>query len=102
MLCVVRHGDRTPKQKIKVRVTMAQAPIIDLLMKYGSSKKRKEAKLKSPQQLQELMQHIEICISGDISGTEVSPPAAELPNGAPQPPADLEPWSPPPLWRRQP
>lgn len=55
VLCVVRHGDRTPKQKIKVRVTMAQAPIIDLLMKYGSSKKRKEAKLKSPQQLQELL-----------------------------------------------
>lgn len=55
VLCVVRHGDRTPKQKLKIKLTRSQGSLIDLLKKYGSGKKRKEAKLKSPQQLQELL-----------------------------------------------
>ncbi|GAB4823839.1 hypothetical protein N2152v2_010885 [Parachlorella kessleri] len=52
VLAVVRHGDRTPKQKMKMKVT--QAPLLDLMHKYLDSK-GKQAKLKSPNELQELL-----------------------------------------------
>lgn len=43
MLAVIRHGDRTPKQKMKMKVT--QEPLLALLHKYLDSK-GKQAKLK--------------------------------------------------------
>lgn len=52
VLAVIRHGDRTPKQKMKMVVT--QKPMLDLLAKYIDSK-GKQAKLKSPKELQELL-----------------------------------------------
>lgn len=52
VLAVVRHGDRTPKQKMKLVIT--QQPLLDLLDKYIDSK-GKQAKLKSPKELQELL-----------------------------------------------
>ena len=52
VLAVVRHGDRTPKQKMKLVIT--QKPLLDLLEKYIDSK-GKQAKLKSPKALQELL-----------------------------------------------
>ena len=52
VLAVIRHGDRTPKQKMKMVVT--QRPILNLLQKYIDSK-GKQAKLKSPKELQELL-----------------------------------------------
>eukprot|EP00879_Flechtneria_rotunda_P022005 GHRR01023207.1.p2 GENE.GHRR01023207.1~~GHRR01023207.1.p2 ORF type:complete len:405 (+),score=176.18 GHRR01023207.1:1563-2777(+) len=52
VLAVIRHGDRTPKQKMKVTVT--QGPLLELFNKYKDSK-GKQAKLKSPGQLQELL-----------------------------------------------
>ncbi|KAG2442512.1 hypothetical protein HXX76_002598 [Chlamydomonas incerta] len=52
VLAVVRHGDRTPKQKLKVVVT--QEPLLALFHKYKDAK-GKQAKLKSPLQLQELL-----------------------------------------------
>lgn len=52
VLAVVRHGDRTPKQKMKMKVT--QEPMLELLHKYLDSK-GKQAKLKSPNELQELL-----------------------------------------------
>jgi hypothetical protein len=52
VLAVIRHGDRTPKQKMKMKVT--QAPLLALLHKYIDSK-GKQAKLKSPNELQELL-----------------------------------------------
>uniref|UniRef100_A0A383W065 Inositol hexakisphosphate and diphosphoinositol-pentakisphosphate kinase n=1 Tax=Tetradesmus obliquus TaxID=3088 RepID=A0A383W065_TETOB len=52
VLAVIRHGDRTPKQKMKVTVT--QAPLLALFAKHKDSK-GKQAKLKSPGQLQELL-----------------------------------------------
>ncbi|KAK9821974.1 hypothetical protein WJX81_008214 [Elliptochloris bilobata] len=52
VLAVVRHGDRTPKQKMKMKVT--QEPILELLRKHVDSK-GKQAKLKSPAELQELL-----------------------------------------------
>lgn len=52
VLAVIRHGDRTPKQKMKMLVT--QKPFLDLFHKYIDSK-GKQAKLKSPNELQELL-----------------------------------------------
>ncbi|GFR40431.1 hypothetical protein Agub_g1005 [Astrephomene gubernaculifera] len=52
VLAVIRHGDRTPKQKLKVVVT--QEPLLTLFHKYKDAK-GKQAKLKSPLQLQELL-----------------------------------------------
>ncbi|KIY96139.1 inositolhexakisphosphate/diphosphoinositol-pentakisphosphatekinase, partial [Monoraphidium neglectum] len=52
VLAVVRHGDRTPKQKMKMPVT--QPAMLELFNKHKDSK-GKQAKLKSPLQLQELL-----------------------------------------------
>eukprot|EP00803_Ostreobium_quekettii_P004618 evm.model.scf_439.9 EVM.evm.TU.scf_439.9 scf_439:61654-74618(+) len=52
VLAIVRHGDRTPKQKMKMKVS--QAPFLELYERH-KDKKGKEAKLKSPKQLQELL-----------------------------------------------
>ncbi|KAK9917336.1 hypothetical protein WJX75_003277 [Coccomyxa subellipsoidea] len=52
VLAIVRHGDRTPKQKMKMKIT--QEPLLELLRKHMDSK-GKQAKLKSPQELQELL-----------------------------------------------
>uniref|UniRef100_A0A7S4GK18 Inositol hexakisphosphate and diphosphoinositol-pentakisphosphate kinase n=1 Tax=Eutreptiella gymnastica TaxID=73025 RepID=A0A7S4GK18_9EUGL len=52
VLAIVRHGDRTPKQKMKMKVT--QPALIALMEKHLDSK-GKQAKLKSPAQLQELL-----------------------------------------------
>ena len=49
MLAVVRHGDRTPKQKMKMKVT--QEPLLRLLATHLDAK-GKQAKLKSPSELQ--------------------------------------------------
>ncbi len=43
VLAVMRHGDRTPKQKMKMKVT--QEPLLALLHRYIDSK-GKQAKLK--------------------------------------------------------
>ena len=53
VLAVVRHGDRTPKQKMKMKVK--HAPLLDLLSRCTSGRPRKQAKLKTPQRLQELL-----------------------------------------------
>ncbi|KDD77059.1 hypothetical protein H632_c30p4, partial [Helicosporidium sp. ATCC 50920] len=52
VLAVVRHGDRTPKQKLKMRVT--QPALLALCVKYMDAK-GKQAKLKSPSELQDLL-----------------------------------------------
>ena len=52
VLAVVRHGDRTPKQKMKVRVT--HPALLALLVRHLDAK-GKQAKLKSPAELQDLL-----------------------------------------------
>ncbi|XP_078606082.1 inositol hexakisphosphate and diphosphoinositol-pentakisphosphate kinase 2-like isoform X7 [Branchiostoma floridae x Branchiostoma japonicum] len=49
---VIRHGDRTPKQKMKMEVRHPK--FFDVFRKYGGFKKGK-LKLKRPQQLQEIL-----------------------------------------------
>ncbi|KAG1662671.1 hypothetical protein FOA52_014597 [Chlamydomonas sp. UWO 241] len=52
VLAVIRHGDRTPKQKLKIRVT--DAPLLAMFEKYKDAK-GKQAKMKTPLQLQDLL-----------------------------------------------
>lgn len=79
VLAVVRHGDRTPKQKMKMKVT--QAPLLALLHKYIDSK-GKQAKLKSPNELQELLdvtrQLLEESEEAQRAGAAQEPEADEL------------------------
>ena len=53
VLAVIRHGDRTPKQKMKMRVK--HGPLLQLLKKCTGDRPRKQAKLKTPARLQELL-----------------------------------------------
>jgi len=53
VLAVVRHGDRTPKQKMKLRVKNPE--LLELMLKCTNGRTRKQAKLKTPQLLQELL-----------------------------------------------
>uniref|UniRef100_A0A8C1SGU2 Inositol hexakisphosphate and diphosphoinositol-pentakisphosphate kinase n=1 Tax=Cyprinus carpio TaxID=7962 RepID=A0A8C1SGU2_CYPCA len=52
VIAVIRHGDRTPKQKMKMEVR--NALFFDLFEKYGGYKTGK-LKLKKPKQLQEVL-----------------------------------------------
>jgi len=53
VLAVVRHGDRTPKQKMKLKVSDGR--LLELICKHNGGRARKQVKLKRPQQLQELL-----------------------------------------------
>eukprot|EP00884_Botryococcus_braunii_P003822 jgi/Botrbrau1/13440/Bobra.0082s0044.1 len=72
VLAVIRHGDRTPKQKMKMKVT--QEPVLALLRKHMDGK-GKQAKLKSPAELQELLD----VTRGLLEDMDSQPPA-EGPN----------------------
>ncbi|GLU11159.1 hypothetical protein SLE2022_279230 [Rubroshorea leprosula] len=50
---VIRHGDRTPKQKVKLNVT--EERLLNLMLKYNGGRPRAETKLKSAVQLQDLL-----------------------------------------------
>lgn len=52
VIAVIRHGDRTPKQKMKLEVKHRK--FFDLYHKYGNTKNG-QAKLKKPKQLQEVL-----------------------------------------------
>ena len=59
IIAVIRHGDRTPKQKMKVKVT--QEPLLKLMKRCGGgcfNGKLKQAKLKKPDDLQDLLDTI--------------------------------------------
>ncbi|CAF2041283.1 unnamed protein product [Brassica napus] len=53
VIAVIRHGDRTPKQKVKLNVT--EEKLLNLMLKYNGGKPRAETKLKSAVQLQDLL-----------------------------------------------
>ncbi|KAM7279025.1 hypothetical protein ACFE04_006159 [Oxalis oulophora] len=53
VIAVIRHGDRTPKQKVKLKVT--EENLLNLMLKYNGGKPRTETKLKSAVQLQDLL-----------------------------------------------
>ncbi|CAL1357848.1 unnamed protein product [Linum trigynum] len=53
VIAIVRHGDRTPKQKVKLKVT--EEKLLNLMLKYNGGRPRVETKLKSAIQLQDLL-----------------------------------------------
>ncbi|KAK4281036.1 hypothetical protein QN277_012576 [Acacia crassicarpa] len=53
VIAVIRHGDRTPKQKVKLRVT--EEKLLNIMLKYNGGRPRAETKLKSAVQLQDLL-----------------------------------------------
>ncbi|CAN1755553.1 Inositol hexakisphosphate and diphosphoinositol-pentakisphosphate kinase VIP2 [Linum perenne] len=53
VITIIRHGDRTPKQKVKLKVT--EEKLLNLMLKYNGGKPRAETKLKSAVQLQDLL-----------------------------------------------
>ncbi|GMY13565.1 inositol hexakisphosphate and diphosphoinositol-pentakisphosphate kinase VIP2 isoform X3, partial [Fagus crenata] len=53
VITIIRHGDRTPKQKVKLKVT--EEKLLNLMLKYNGGRPRAETKLKSAVQLQDLL-----------------------------------------------
>ncbi|KAK7381320.1 hypothetical protein VNO78_33929 [Psophocarpus tetragonolobus] len=53
VIAVIRHGDRTPKQKVKLKVT--EEKLLNLMLKYNGGRPKSETKLKSAVQLQDLL-----------------------------------------------
>lgn len=53
VIAIIRHGDRTPKQKVKLKVT--EEKLLNLMLKYNGGRPRAETKLKSAVQLQDLL-----------------------------------------------
>jgi hypothetical protein len=53
VLAVIRHGDRTPKQKMKVAITDDR--FFQMFKKYDGVRKR-EIKMKRPNQLMEVLE----------------------------------------------
>ncbi|GMJ09319.1 VIP1 homolog 2, ARABIDOPSIS HOMOLOG OF YEAST VIP1 2, VIP homolog 1 [Hibiscus trionum] len=53
VIVVIRHGDRTPKQKVKLKVT--EEKLLNLMLKYNGGRPRTETKLKSAVELQDLL-----------------------------------------------
>ncbi|KAF0917120.1 hypothetical protein E2562_016925 [Oryza meyeriana var. granulata] len=68
VIAVIRHGDRTPKQKVKLKVT--EEKLLKLMLKYNGGKSRAEAKLKSALQLQDLLDATRILVPRARSGRE--------------------------------
>ncbi|KAI7741396.1 hypothetical protein M8C21_000856 [Ambrosia artemisiifolia] len=53
VIAIIRHGDRTAKQKVKLKVT--EEKLLNLMLKYNGGRPRAETKLKSAVQLQDLL-----------------------------------------------
>ncbi|XP_078429870.1 inositol hexakisphosphate and diphosphoinositol-pentakisphosphate kinase VIP2-like isoform X2 [Wolffia australiana] len=68
VIAVIRHGDRTPKQKVKLRVT--EEKLLNLMLKYNGGRPRAETKLKSAVQLQDLLDATRILVPPVRSGRE--------------------------------
>ncbi|KAI4351585.1 hypothetical protein L6164_005931 [Bauhinia variegata] len=60
VIAIVRHGDRTPKQKVKLKVT--EEKLLNLMLKYNGGRPRSETKLKSAVQLQDLLDATRILV----------------------------------------
>ncbi|CAH9118589.1 unnamed protein product [Cuscuta epithymum] len=76
VIAVIRHGDRTPKQKVKLKVT--EEKLLNLMLKYNGGRPRSETKLKSAVQLQDLLDATRALIPRTRSGRESDSEAEDL------------------------
>uniref|UniRef100_A0ACD5WAJ7 Uncharacterized protein n=1 Tax=Avena sativa TaxID=4498 RepID=A0ACD5WAJ7_AVESA len=76
VIVVIRHGDRTPKQKVKLKVT--EEKLLNLMLKYNGGKPRAETKLKSAVQLQDLLDATRQLVPPIRSGQESDSDAEDL------------------------
>ncbi|OAE33561.1 hypothetical protein AXG93_2139s1140 [Marchantia polymorpha subsp. ruderalis] len=76
VIAVLRHGDRTPKQKVKMKVTHDR--LLNLMLKYNGGRPRAEAKLKSAVQLQDLLDATRMLVPRSRSGKESDSEAEDL------------------------
>ncbi|KAJ6421726.1 hypothetical protein OIU84_029001 [Salix udensis] len=60
VIAIIRHGDRTPKQKVKLKVT--EEKLLNLMLKYNGGRPRSETKLKSAVELQDLLDATRILV----------------------------------------
>ena len=93
VLAVIRHGDRTPKQKMKLRVR--QPSMLALLSRHLDAK-GKQAKLKSPAELQELLDVTRGLLDGLEEGGVGAEAAPRPPSAAPVAAAPRDPAAAPP------
>ncbi|GAV63497.1 His_Phos_2 domain-containing protein [Cephalotus follicularis] len=68
VITVIRHGDRTPKQKVKLKVT--EEKLLNLMLKYNGGRPRHETKLKSAVQLQDLLDATRMLVPHTRPGRE--------------------------------
>ncbi|KAK6928282.1 Histidine phosphatase superfamily, clade-2 [Dillenia turbinata] len=68
VIAVIRHGDRTPKQKVKLKVT--EEKLLNLMLKYNGGRPRAETKLKSAVQLQDLLDATRMLVPRTRPGRE--------------------------------
>ncbi|KAM7268712.1 hypothetical protein ACFE04_010878 [Oxalis oulophora] len=68
VIAIIRHGDRTPKQKVKLNVT--EEKLLNLMLKYNGGRPRSETKLKSAIQLQDLLDATRMLVPRTRPGRE--------------------------------
>ncbi|PON95879.1 Histidine phosphatase superfamily [Trema orientale] len=68
VIAIIRHGDRTPKQKVKLKVT--EEKLLNLMLKYNGGRPRSETKLKSAVQLQDLLDATRMLVPRTRPGRE--------------------------------
>ncbi|KAG9153489.1 hypothetical protein Leryth_018750 [Lithospermum erythrorhizon] len=68
VIAIIRHGDRTPKQKVKLKIT--EEKLLNLMLKYNGGKPRSETKLKSAVQLQDILDATRILVPRSRPGLE--------------------------------
>ncbi|KAE8021630.1 hypothetical protein FH972_007504 [Carpinus fangiana] len=68
VITIIRHGDRTPKQKVKLKVT--EEKLLKLMLKYNGGRPRSETKLKSAIQLQDLLDATRMLVPRTRPGRE--------------------------------
>ncbi|XP_062151257.1 inositol hexakisphosphate and diphosphoinositol-pentakisphosphate kinase VIP1-like isoform X6 [Alnus glutinosa] len=68
VIAIIRHGDRTPKQKVKLKVT--EEKLLKLMLKYNGGRPRSETKLKSAIQLQDLLDATRMLVPRTRQGRE--------------------------------
>ncbi|KAI3894278.1 hypothetical protein MKX03_001825 [Papaver bracteatum] len=76
VIAIVRHGDRTPKQKVKLKVT--EEKLLNLMLKYNGGRPRSETKLKSAVQLQDLLDATRMLVPRTRCGRESDSDAEDL------------------------